>query len=70
MNAASAPYLVDLVLERLLRGCTAGRSTPSGHGSSTGAATRCVSSGVSGVVAGRSRSCARERSGPEASIRL
>jgi len=63
MNAASAPYL-------LASSCSAwsrehcGPVTPAGHGSSTGAAISCVSSGVSLVVAGRMRSCARERSGP------
>ena len=44
-------------------GCTAGRVTPAGHGSSTGAAIRCVSSGIRCVVAGRNAQLARA-SGP------
>ena len=47
-----------------------GPVTPAGQGSSTGAAISCVSSAVKRVVAGRTRSCARDRSRPAASIRL
>jgi len=68
-NADCAPYLLTSSCSVCWR-LHCGPDTPSGHGSSTGAATRCVSSGIRCVDAGRRRSCALERSGPDASIRL